>query len=124
MRGPAPMSRAGATDRGEEIPHRTVEPSLSDRGRERPAHAAPQAARKILKSVHMTERELQVLKAPEGTGFPAPRALAKTRARTARPFISWRLSTGASFGTRRWRDSSAGIGRPAFDRIISEPAVS
>ncbi len=31
---------------------------------------------KLLKSAHMIEREFRVLKALEGTGFPAPRALA------------------------------------------------
>ena len=43
---------------------------------------------KLLKSAHMIEREFRVLKALEGTGFPAPRGRwrsARTRASSARP---------------------------------------
>jgi hypothetical protein len=45
MRGPAPMSRAGATDRGEEIPHRTVEPSQPIGSRPRAAGTCCAASR-------------------------------------------------------------------------------
>ena len=57
----------------------------------------------------MIEREFQVLKVLEGTGFPASRALAlcEYEARTPRPFISWPLSTGASF----WDPALAGLKR-------------
>ena len=71
------MSRAGAAQRGQEIPHRTVEPDLSDRdaasGRYVLRRKPPG---KLLKMAHMIEREFRVLKALEGVGYPAPRALA------------------------------------------------
>ena len=64
---------------------RAGRPNSPPASRTRPTSSRPRTGRyvlrrkppgKLLKSAHMIEREFRVLKALEGTGFPAPRALA------------------------------------------------
>ena len=63
-------------ERGEEIPHRPIEPHLSDRAASGRYVLRRKPPGKLLKMAHMIEREFRVLKALEGAGYPAPRVLA------------------------------------------------
>ena len=64
-------------ERGDEISDRPVEPDLSDRDAERRAMCCAASRRaSCLKSAHMVEREFRVMRALNGAGYPAPRALA------------------------------------------------
>ena len=89
-----------------EIRFRPVEPDLSDRRQCGRYVLRRKPPGRLLKSAHMIEREFRVLKALEGAGFPAPRALSlcEDEALIGTVFYLMAYVKGASFGTRRCRN--------------------